>query len=127
MGFQRIGSFAGSSLHKLCHGSCSLCKGDTEAALPYAELFIQDEGLQQEATQLAIELCSRLAAGGQAEATLAMLENSAKAAKQLEPLVVALKQYLGRKVRTTREIREIAADIITGIEGYKEDMATARA
>ncbi len=89
--------------------------GNGKEALEYSNRYIQDANLVERSIEDAIELFVALAATGYAKEALGILEN-APSRKHLEPLVVALRLYIGEDVKVAVEILEVAKDVVKRIE-----------
>jgi len=79
-------------------------------------------GVDKEKTKW-ITLFIELAAKGGAPKALAVLRKSA-CAEILEPLVVALRLYVGENVKVAAEIKEIAKDVVERITSLAEHLKT---
>lgn len=95
--------------------------GKTEPALVEAKRCIDVPVIPDSLIEPVIRLFVDLAAHGHAGAGLLMLVDS-PVAKQVEPLVAALKLLAGQSVHAPPEILEVAKDVATRIEERKREL-----
>ncbi len=91
-------------------------------ALDLARKYVDTPGLVEQSIEGAITLFVELAASGYAKEALGILVDS-PAEPHLEPLVVALRLYIGEEVRSAVEIQEVAKDVVKRIEARQTAVA----
>lgn len=84
--------------------------GRWDEAFKITPLFLADEKLLRQEIKRASDLFINAAASGYAENALHVLKQHA-GKTVLEPLVVGIKIFLGEKVRTAQEIKEVGEDV----------------
>ena len=97
----------------------SACGKVGEALVP-ARVYLHDPDAVKMHPDYATELLVALAAGGEGQAGLELLENS-PSAELLEPLIVGLKLFLGHEVMSAAEILEVGKDVAKRIEERRRE------
>ncbi|MCB2188795.1 MAG: AAA family ATPase [Deltaproteobacteria bacterium] len=97
-------------------------QGKASEALQELAIPLKEVELIKHSVNPATETLAAIAAAGQAEAALELLEES-PSALVLEPVVVALKMYLGQEPSAPQEVREVAKDVVQRIEAWRERLA----
>ena len=95
-------------------------------ALDLARKYVDTLGLVEQSIDGAIAMFVELAASGYAREALGLLVDS-PAEPHLEPLVVALRMYIGEEVRSAVEIQEVAKDVVKRIEARQHAMKSSDA
>ena len=98
--------------------------GSLQDALKTAEKYLADEKRVRHTVDDAVDLFVELAARGEGRGTLQVLLDS-PSRKQLEPLVVGIRIFLGENVKVAAEIREIGLDVAKRIEERRDALRTA--
>jgi len=100
--------------------ACALaaCGKAVDAMVP-ARVYLDDPNAVKKNPDYATELLVTLAAGGEGQAALEILENS-PSAELLEPLIVGLKLFLGHEVMSAAEILEVGRDVAKRIEERRD-------
>ncbi|MBZ4219919.1 MAG: ATP-binding protein [Chlorobium sp.] len=88
-------------------------------ALKLARKYAETSVLIEQSIEGAIELFVELAASGYAREALGILVDS-PAEPHLEPLVVALRLYIGEEVKSAIEIQEVAKDVVKRIDARQK-------
>ncbi len=91
---------------------------DYDTTLFHLNKFFELSGKWVEVEDTILPIMYKLANQGYHKELLQILENP-KIAEQFEPLIVAIKMYLGSDVQAPQEVKEIAKDIIKVIKGKK--------
>jgi len=94
--------------------------GKAAEALAPARVYLDDPDAVKLSPDYATELVVALAAGGEGQAALEVLENS-PSAELLEPLIVGLKLFLGQEVMSAAEILEVGGDVAKRIEERRRE------
>ncbi len=108
----------GICLHTLASVLC--LSGKLEEAIDVAKVYANDVDCVEKTRDDAIDLFTHLAALGAGKEALRVLQDSASAGL-LEPLIVALRIYVGEEVQVATEIHEVALDVMERIEEYKKE------
>ena len=105
--------------HTLASIQCALDKIDN--ALKSAGEYLMDMKTIQSTTDDATELFIELSARGEAKRALQLLIES-PAAKELEPLAIGIRLFLGENVKIAAEITEIGYDVAKRISQRQEEL-----
>jgi tetratricopeptide (TPR) repeat protein len=92
--------------------------GNWDEALEISARFLESKEFLEIGSSAITEFFITAAAAGYGEASLSVLEQHSNR-PALEPLIVGIKIFLGKKVRTAQEIMEIGKDVAKRIEERK--------